>query len=162
MNKKRTNLLLGIAVIIIWGGAGYRVLSALGDQEELPVAAPSMVKSPADDFAAVTDTVQLRANYRDPFGLTPVAMKTDTQTYMKTIRGTTPVPHAQADMGFVKYAGYIANPVSKRTLSMLLINGKTMMLNEGESAEGIKVLKNMRDSVKVAYRGRVRFIVKSS
>ncbi|MBB5395105.1 hypothetical protein [Mucilaginibacter sp. AK015] len=161
MKKKRTNLLLGIAVIIIWAGAGYRVLSALGDQEELPVAAPSMVKSPADDFAAVTDTVQLRANYRDPFGVTPPSVKPDTLSHKRVDRRM-PAQRPQADMGFVKYAGYIANPVSKRTLSMLLINGKTMMLNEGESAEGIKVLKNMRDSVKVAYQGRVRFIVKSS
>ncbi|MFD0766152.1 hypothetical protein ACFQZI_14910 [Mucilaginibacter lutimaris] len=161
MKKQTTNLLLGVAVIVIWGGAGYRLVSRLSDtEEEVPVAPPERRKA-ADDFAASPDTAHLRLDYRDPFGLVARPVQRDSSRRSVTPRRET-IKFIPADMGFVKYAGYIANPGSKRTLTMFMINGKTVMLNEGESAEGIKLLKNLRDSVKVLYRNQVRFITKSS
>jgi hypothetical protein len=161
MNKKTTNLFLGIAVVAIWGGAGYRLISGLGDAEEpLPVTAPVVKRAP-EDFAPAVDTARLRLNYHDPFGLAAIPVQKDT-THRQNGGRKAFIKPVTPDMSFIKYAGYISNPGAKRTVVMLQINGKTLMLNVGESAEGIKLLQNMRDSVKVLYRKQVRFIVKSS
>jgi hypothetical protein len=161
MNKKTTNLLLGAAVLIIWGGAGYRLISGLGDNDDLIPAIVPSVKMHVEDFAPLTDTARLKLNYRDPFGFTTLPVEKDTTHHVKASRVKIIKP-AVADLSFVKYAGYISNPSSKRTLVMLLINGKAVTLNEGDSAEGIKLLKNMRDSVKVLYKNQVKYIAKAS
>ena len=157
------NLLLIVAVIAIWGTIAYRIISALdeSDDEPLPVAV-QLDKKPADDYATVNDTARLRNAYRDPFGMVAPPAPKDTVKKHVMLVNMVAKPVVPVDLTFVKYAGYIINPGTKQSLVMLLINGKTAMLGEGESSDGIKVIKNMRDSVKVRYRQQIRYIVKSS
>jgi hypothetical protein len=38
------------------------------------------------------------------------------------------------------------------------INGKEVMLTEGENAEQVKLIRNLRDSIKISYHGQTKFI----
>ena len=58
----------------------------------------------------------------------------------------------------IKYNGFIVNPERKSIVCILSVNGKEYMLSEGEGADGIKLLKSNKDSVKVLYQQNTRFI----
>lgn len=163
MNKKQINIVLGLASLAIYGSIAYKVLPAFleDDQQEI-THAPAALKS-IDDFAEQRDTVTLRLNYPDPFGITAPAPKRD--TFRRTIAAvktavTVPLATIQ-DMSFIKYAGFINNPQSGKRLVILLINGKSAMLKEGETAEGVKLIKVTNDGLKISYRSHVSYLAKS-
>jgi len=163
MKKKQINLLLGVIVLITWGGGAYRIFNSLNASDDFEDSVPvNMKKERANDYAPVADTSQLRLNYGDPFEEEKRTVKMDTATVKKpALRHAAARSAAVADLSFIKFAGFINNPASKHTLVILVVNGRTATLNEGESAFGIKVLKNLRDSVKIVYQNHVRYIARS-
>ena len=72
------------------------------------------------------------------------------------------VAAVKMDWSFIKYAGYIANPVTKKIISILVINGRSAMLREGETSENVKLLKNLRDSIKVSFKNKTRYIPRNT
>ena len=68
------------------------------------------------------------------------------------------MPKPVEDLSFIKYSGFIYNPAAKTTISIISVNGKNAMIADGEVAEGVKLIKNMKDSIKISYRNKIRFI----
>lgn len=166
MKKKTLNIILGVASLAIYGSIGYRVIPALlGEKEEFPVVAPAAIHS-IDDFAEQRDTASLKLNYSDPFGVTPKVTVIDTLKHRSSVKKqsvlSTAVAQVTPDISMIKYAGYITNPGSGKTLVLLMINGKTVSLQEGESAEGVKVIKITKESVKILYRSHISLLPKWS
>jgi hypothetical protein len=60
---------------------------------------------------------------------------------------------------FISYSGYIRNPASKKLIALVSINGQNLTLAEGETKNQVKLLKNLRDSIKISYEGKTKFIV---
>ena len=160
MKNKKLNYFLIVVVLAVWGIAIYRVVDGLnaGDDDGA-TATVKTVKEPYNDFAVAKDTTRLLLNYRDPFGL--VKQKDTVNSYVKRSYHKTimTVQKQQAfNWGFIQYSGYIRNPVSKKLITLLSINGKNEMLSEGESRDQVKLLKNLKDSIKVSYNGKIKFI----
>lgn len=63
--------------------------------------------------------------------------------------------------GFIKYSGYIHNPDSKKLVTLLSINGQNVTLSDGETKAQVRLLKNMRDSIKISFEGKIKFITLS-
>ena len=63
------------------------------------------------------------------------------------------------DWGFIQYSGYIRNPGSKKLVAIMTVNGKNVMMAEGETTDQVKLLKNLRDSIKISFKGKTKFIV---
>jgi len=59
---------------------------------------------------------------------------------------------------FIQYSGYIRNPSTKKLITMLNINGRNETLAEGQVVGEVKLLKNLRDSIKISYNGKIKFI----
>jgi hypothetical protein len=59
---------------------------------------------------------------------------------------------------FISYAGYIRNPSSKKLIALVSINGQNITLAEGETKNQVKLMKNLRDSIKISYEGKTKFI----
>lgn len=153
--------LLGLAVAIVWGIIIYRVVDAAGgsDDDHTPVAVAHGPKEAYDDYAVLKDTSHLLLNYRDPFGLvkqkdtTSIPVKKD---YPRKVAIAMPQP--AFNWGFIQYSGYIRNPDSKKIITLMSINGKSEMLAEGENRGVVKLIKNLRDSIKISFNGKTKFI----
>lgn len=165
MKKKTINYILGFVVLLVWGMIFYKVINAAwGDDDTIPAPPVARHKEKTyDDFAVKKDSTKLALNYRDPFKLS-VANVIDTAKRLPVVKTKTissPAP-ARIDWSFIKYSGYIANPTTKKIISILVINGRSAMLSEGETAENVKLLKNMRDSVKISFKNKVQYISRNT
>lgn len=162
MKNKAVTYLLGAVVVVLWGLILYRVFAAVGgDDDEAPIVSTIKTKEAYNDFAIPKDTSKLLLNYRDPFGL--VKQK---DTAITPIRravsgpGTAKAkPAAPAfNWSFIQYSGYIRNPASKKMITMVVINGQNFTMTDGDSRAGVKLFKNMRDSIKIGFQGKTKFI----
>jgi hypothetical protein len=158
MKSKKFTYVLAVAAVILWGLILYRVFSpAAGDDDE---ALPSMVrqihKEPYNDYAILKDTTRLLLNYKDPFASSEQA-DTPKFTDKKIMKGLAPADNA-FNWSFIKYSGYIHNASSRKLVAVVSINGKTSMLAEGETADQVKLIRNLQDSIKVAFGGRITYI----
>lgn len=157
MKNKKATYLLGVAVAIVWGIIIYRVFdAAAGNDDALPSPAP-VKKEAYNDFAIAKDTTRLLLNYHDPFGLT---RQRDTVSPVKkaNYKPAMIVPKPAMNWGFIQYSGYIRNPASKKLITLISINGHSEMLTEGQEKDNVKLIKNLRDSIKISYNGKIKFI----
>jgi hypothetical protein len=158
MKSKKFTYLLGLLVVAVWGLIIYRVYAsrAGGDDGSFPPVPTKAVKEPYNDYTVPTDTSHLQLNYPDPFVL---KKQKDTVTIpvKKLLSDRLPVKPA-VNWTFIKYSGYIRNPGSRNLVAIVSINGKTVMLVPGETAEQVKLLKNLQDSVQVMYNGKTTYI----
>jgi hypothetical protein len=161
LKNKGFTYLLGIVVLVVWGLIIYRVFAAAGgDDDPLPVSGFKVSAEPYNDFALAPDTTRLLLNYRDPFGL---VKPKDTIAPVRRARITTgikPMPKPAFNWDFIQYSGYMYNPVSKKLVTLVSINGRNEMLTEGSMKDNVKLIKNMRDSIKISYNGMVKFITR--
>ncbi len=153
--------LLGLIVLVVWGMIIYRVFDAAGegDDDKLPPVSAKLGKEPYNDFSLPKDTSKLLLNYRDPFGL--IKQKEQAVTPVKKSVGTAipTVIKPAINWSFINYSGYISNPGTKKLIALVSINGQNMTLTEGEIKNQVKLVKNMRDSIKVSFDGKTKFIV---
>jgi hypothetical protein len=162
MKNKPVTYFLIAAVIGLWGMIIYRVLTAVtqkdDDDAQQLIASP---KETFDDYSIPPDTSKLLLNYRDPFG---IVKQKDTVSAARKMP-TAPNRPAESmkpavNWSFITYSGYIRNPNSRKLVALVNINGQTVTLIEGETKNQVKLLKNLRDSIKVSYAGHTKFIAR--
>jgi hypothetical protein len=157
-NKKLTYVLI-FFVLVVWGIIIYRLFSAMNQDDDPPMAERVQIKESYNDFTVKKDTESLKLNYRDPFSsITKETPDTITKHPIAINKVLKPVIKPGINWAAIKYSGYIRNPGSKKLIAIMEINGQSVMLSEGESAEQLTLLKNARDSVKVRYKDQVKFI----
>ncbi|MBD1363814.1 hypothetical protein IDJ77_08320 [Mucilaginibacter sp. ZT4R22] len=159
-NKKLTYLLI-VAVIFIWGAIIYKIFDVVNPDDDLPLINPTVagVKPTVDDYEVLPDTTQLLLNYPDPFG--QVRYRDTAATPVKRVSHSIvrQMPTVPAiNWGGIKYSGYVINGDQKKNTAFIKINGNSLTLMEGETADQVKLLKNMKDSIKVMFQGQVKVI----
>jgi hypothetical protein len=159
-NKKLTYLLI-VLVLGLWGMIVYRIFNAVTANDDDNIAqSVKPLKEALNDYAMVKDTATLSLHYSDPF---KTAQKTEkdtvTRSHTHVVIRPNPRPTPPAiNWSVITYSGYIRNPASKKLIALLNINGRSVALAEGETREQVKLLKNLRDSIKVIYQGKTKFI----
>jgi hypothetical protein len=161
MKNKKFIYVSGIAALVIWGLIIYRIFNTVSNNDDNNIALNNtpQKKEAYNDDAIIKDTTHLLLNYRDPFSL--VKLKDTAEIPVKKIlfKNSTILPGKPVfNWGFLRYAGYIRNPTTKKLVAMVSINGKNEMLIEGQTKQQVKLLKNLRDSIKISYGGKVKFI----
>jgi hypothetical protein len=160
MKNKKFTYFLGFIVLMVWGIILYRIFNSVsGSDEDMPVVENKIKKEPFNDYAVPKDTSHLILNYKDPFGLKK--QKDTLQSIVKkpvSSKTTVQATKQVFNWNFVKYSGYIRNPGSKKLIAVVNINGKPIMMSEGETAEQVKLVKNLQDSIKVTFQGRTTYI----
>lgn len=158
-NKKLTYLLL-CAVAAVWGVVVYRVFFNEPIEDDIRVSNTKVAHEPYDQYSARNDTFKLVLDYRDPFTgkeiKPPVVVKASSsgQHLLKPfVQGPPPL-----NWSAVRYAGYIVNPETKHLVAIMSVDGIERMLSEGESLQGVKLLKNRKDSVLVSWMGKQKYI----
>ena len=165
MKNKPITYLLIVSVAAVWGIIFYRMFSGTGNEEmdRRPTVRLGSVNESLDDYK-FKDTFKLALNYRDPFlgnllnkiETAPVENIAENSSAVAFIRPKPIKPQINWEM--IKYNGCIINPLGKRVVAIMIINGKEQMLLEGQTADGVKLLKNYKDSIKVYYQSQIKFI----
>jgi len=156
MKNKKLTYFLGVLVIGVWGLIIYRVFRAMGGDDNPNAQVMTAFKKEAfNDYELPKDTGKLLLNYRDPFS---VEKEKDTARtpVIKPVRPAMPKP--AVNWGMIKYAGFVHNPGSGKIIAIVSINGRQQMLAEGETADQVRLLRNMKDSIQVLYQGNTKFI----
>lgn len=163
MKGKKFTYLLIVCVAGVWGIIFYRIYAGLGQDEEIPVSVLSTGKP--EYFKLVnheTDRVVLNLNYRDPFADISVGLKDVVASPVVPgpvkLPAMPPMPKPMVNWSAVQYTGYINNPTTKSRIAIIQVNGKEGMLTEGQSLNGLKLLKHAGDSVKVQYQNSIKYI----
>lgn len=162
MKSKKFTYVLMACVAAVWGIIFYRIYVAV-TEEDAPITAGPVAKTAY--FKMVNheeDKVALDLNYRNPFSGGTSSFVEEKETPITATVKPMPqapfMPKPQVNWGGVLYSGYINNPTTKQKLAILSINGKEAMLSEGQSANGLKLLKHAGDSVRVQYQGETKYI----
>jgi len=157
MKNKMVTYLLGALVAIVWGIVIYRIFDATAGNDDVAPGPASVKKEAYNDYAIAKDTTLLLLNYNDPFGLT---RQKDTVTTVKRTNYKPAIiaPKPVMNWGFIQYSGYIRNPASKKLITLISINGRSEMLTEGQEKDNVKLIRNLRDSIKISYNGKIKFI----
>lgn len=158
-NKKLTYFLI-LVVAGLWGIIIYRVFSAVGNtDDDTQLATLKPIKESFNDYTIPKDTTKLLLNYRDPFGITKRKDTANRVSNMSKPRpGIAITAKPAINWSFITYSGYIRNPATKRLVALVSINGQNLTLTEGETKNQVKLLKNLRDSIKVSFEGKAKFI----
>ena len=162
MKNKKLTYFLGLVVLVVWGMIIYRIFDAAGgDDDNVPPVVSKAARDPYNDFSIPKDTTRLLLNYRDPFGL--VKQKDTIRTIARrVISKKIPDVAKPFDWRFIRYSGYILNPGTKKLLALVTINGQSVTLSEGQTKNQVKLMKNMRDSIKISFNGKTKFITMRS
>ncbi|WP_428330292.1 hypothetical protein [Mucilaginibacter sp.] len=157
LKHKNAIYILGLVTAAVWGLIIYSVLQGMKGNVDVPMTAPTVKQEAYNDYAVPRDTTKLLLNYRDPFGLVKAK---DTTVIIPVKHLAHPIAPVKSGINwsFIRYSGYIHNPVSKKTLTLLSINGRDEMLAEGETKDQVRLIRNLHDSIKVSFNGKVKFI----
>lgn len=164
MKNKATTYVLGAAVAVVWGLIIFRIVAALNrsDDDDAPAKTVQLGKDAYNDFAIRPDTTSLLLNYRDPFGLVKekdtIAGITRKQT--KRIAPINAKPAMNWD--FIQYSGYVLNPGTKKVITLVNINGRNATLSDGATFENVKLIRNLRDSIRISYNGITKCIIRKN
>jgi len=160
-NKALTYLLTAIAVLV-WGGILYQIIKGLGGGKDIIPENTALRQRSTDfnDYALPQDTAHLSLKYPDPFR--PVETRPETDIKGDSALSRTPKkaipPRQDINWGFLTYSGFIKSQQSRSIIALLTIRGNQHQLGEGEMADGVKLIKNEKDSIKVSYEGKTKFI----
>lgn len=160
MKSKPLTYTLIIAVAAVWGIIFYRIFLAANLDEDQEVLSKPVKKEVLEDYT-FRDTFKLALNYRDPFLGKPMKEefrqgKDSTRSLPKHSAIKPQAP--EVNWAAIKYSGFIVNPGNKKIVSIISVNNHELTIGEGETTDGLKLLKNLKDSVKIIYQGKTKFI----
>ena len=161
MKNKMAVYFLGAAVLLVWSFIVFRVFSAAGGgDDEVANPAVNTIKEAYNDYAYIKDTTRLLLNYRDPFDMVKKKDTAEIPVRLLVRKAGNKITPFKVPMnwGFIQYSGYIKNPSSKSLVTLVSINGKNEMMKEGEEKNQVRLIKNLRDSIKIIYQGQAKFI----
>ncbi|MEO0525914.1 MAG: hypothetical protein AAFZ89_01740 [Bacteroidota bacterium] len=147
MKKNKKTYLLLVAVVLIWGLIGFKVVAAIdGPSPDATVTTTPVRFTPAP--LKERDTFRIVADYRDPFlGTMPTVKKTRS---VKRARSVEP----QLPRKNIGYSGLITGTGSGKKIFFLTVDGQQLMLSKNESFEGLKLINGDKDKVVVRYNGK--------
>jgi type II secretory pathway component PulC len=158
MKNKQFTYLLMVFVAALWAIIFYRIYLATGNEQEFMLHIPQKKMKYFTMLNHQTDKAMLNFNYRDPFSPSNsfiIEIATKTNHIVPAIK---PMPKPPINWLGILYTGYINNPSSKQKLVIIMANGKEFMLAQGQSLNGIKLLKYAGDSVKIQYQNKAKYI----
>lgn len=154
-NKALTYGLL-IVVAIIWYQVFFRVKGNLFGEDEA-LASTDGIRHELPSLAR--DTVDLKVNYRDPFGMIKKSSQSvqlnDGNIGVAKPRPKPPKP--QTVWPSLKYFGLVQKTHSKKPLAIVSVDGIQLMLRKGEEVfDGIYIVKIERDVITIRYRKEIK------
>lgn len=152
--------LLICCVAAVWGVIFYRVFDGLAAEDNAPLHSRTIKEPYFNMTDHAKDQVILEMGYADPFALA----NSEPEPLVKPagpVSPPMPMPmpiKPQVNWSGIVYSGQIYNRAEKRQVAIISVNGKEVMLSEGERANGLKFIKRVGDSIKVEYQNATKFL----
>ena len=160
MQKKNINIILIIAVALIWGVLLYKFISPYFVQKDTVLTADMLVTKPKL-ISKKKDTVNLSFPARDPFLEKPIAaLKKTAPIKMAKNRRPTRTSLKVVEWPKITYLGFVKSKNSPLRLGLVRINGKLNRVNKNTVVEGVKILRIDKDSIHMAKGNEKRFFKK--
>jgi hypothetical protein len=161
MSKKKINIALILALLVVWGGVAFKFFK---NYFLAPAARQEFLQQPANVSALVAqrDTFVLKPLERDPFGhaeIRAVATGKERQKTNRFIPKKTPGNSIMHNWPDIKYHGYFKSSKKEET-AMININGRLYKMHKGETNADIMVKKIYKDSVALLFNGKQRIFAK--
>lgn len=159
MKDKRVLFVLIIAVVVIWGLIGYKLV--VGDFDEAIITASiPMDKNIAGELEI--ESYQLLNNYRDPFQAQRVNYSGKSNGVEKNSNRKILGQKKSESLAWppITFGGLIKRKNSKEKVALLKVNASDHLMRMNEEVEGIKVLKIEKDSIQVIYKSEKKVIYK--
>jgi len=161
--KKKLTIPLLVLVMLIWGWILFKVIHASDDSLPMPNA-PAQSHTPPKKAVAAADTVvnyQPQGGYPDPFlgtlaGPEPEIMAAE----MPVENVAPPVEEVFVDWSVIKYLGEINSADAKKQVVLLSVGDKDFMLQEGQTQEGVTLLQNTNEYIKIKYQEKENKLMK--
>lgn len=151
-NKKNIYILLPL-VIGIWGLLIYNFFSYLDPEE---VALPEDNFTVSKDVKYIEpDTTTIDINHRDPFLGKLSSQNSENQPSNVTKSSTNEKPEAEIEEVInIQFKGIVSDSSDKVKVFMIIINGKTFLMKQGDKEQDVKLLKGNRESIVVLNKGK--------
>ncbi|MGQ7855238.1 hypothetical protein ACUN24_13470 [Pedobacter sp. WC2501] len=159
MKSKKMTYLLICCVAGVWGIIFYRVFAGMTAEDTVQPNSRTTREPFFNMVDHAKDNVILEMGYNDPFALggsEPEQVKVSTN-----VQALPPMPvpiKPQVNWSGIIYSGQIYNRIEKRHVAIISVNGKEVMLSEGERANGLKFIKRIGDSIKVEYQNATKYL----
>lgn len=159
MKNKKFTYSLFACVIALWGWIFFKVYTAI-NEEEIPIVQDKPQKTILFNLINhENDSIKLDLNYRNPFlesGIDPVVEQV--RTVAPASASTMSIKKNLVNWPDISFKGSITNAITRQKIALVFIDGKEIMLTEGQTLNGLKLLKYGADSIKVKYQTETRFI----
>lgn len=151
MKKQTKTYLLLVAVLLIWGIIGYKIVGAISPkpvQEEVEIKTVDFTPEPL----VQKDTFSLIANYRDPF-LGTLATKPKKKSTAKKAIPKNPVPEVT-----IEYTGLITDNETKEKIFFIRIAGQQYLMSARDKIEGFTLISGSESQVRIRDGKKTRTI----
>lgn len=152
--------LLFFAVAVVWGIILHKIFFKQ-EEESFKVDRPKtkVENNSYSRYETKTDTFKLVLSYRDPFLNSSRRIVDTNKSEPKVLpeRVITTERQPVAAWPEVTYKGRIINPLSKKAVAIITVNGTERMFEEGQTFRDVKLLKNKRDSILVRWNGLQKY-----
>lgn len=151
MKSKRNTYLLLAGVLGIWGLIAYRFFAYATPDENESTPTP-ITAGPLPDFKK--DTTAFNVSYRDPFLGTFYSEDRNKPAGKRASNISRKPATEEVVWPLIVYKGLVSDSKDRQKIFMLGINGKTVLLKEKGSEQGVIVLSGDRKSVTLGYKGK--------
>ena len=165
MKNKKSIYLLVILVVAIWGLIIFRIVRISHKEPVYQVSNKSVAT--IEKYELVSDSFILVANYPDPF------LKNIVKNSPRRIQGPTPVVTSRSknkpgkekaevakkvNWPAIQYGGLIHNNKSNKTTGLLIINGNSNIMEQGNTYEELTLERLFNDSCIVLFNNEHKTI----
>lgn len=153
-NKKNIYILLPL-VLGIWGLLIYNFFSYLNPEE---------IVLPEDNFQisdeikyTEPDTTTIDINHRDPFTGKMSSQNSEANerkvTNTSSVKSNSDEPKIEETIN-IQYKGIVSDVTDKVKVFMVIINGKTFLMKQGDKELDVKLIKGNRESIVISNKGK--------
>lgn len=157
MQQKNLKYILLTGVAIIWGAIIYKVLNGMSNENRIITLIPKQKNNIIDK--SLNEPYRLLANYADPFGAEGEEelnknFKDSSKNSANSLQEKAVLDNRtviKPDLSFIQYKGMITNPVSKKRIAIISINGKDEFVGPKTRINNIKVNTIQQDKISIIY-----------
>ncbi len=153
-NKKSIYILLPL-VLGIWGLLIYNFFSYL-DPEEIVLPEDNFQISDEIKYTE-PDTTTIDINHRDPFTGKMSSQSSEVGeskvTNGSSVKSNSDEPKIEETIN-IQYKGIVSDVTDKVKVFMVIINGKTFLMKQGDKELDVKLIKGNRESIVISNKGK--------
>ena len=164
---KNSRLTWGLLAMVaaVWGFILLRIVRTMSDSHDAPV----VLTTDAKEFSAnesQKDTFSLLSHYKDPFltSLKQAEVSVNPRMPQESKSDKVPIAPLRIPMpalpldSLAAYLGLIHNAATGKKVALVKLSGRELLLSEGQTVEGIRLIEQRKDSLKLAYRHQIKWL----